>query len=307
MNDLPPDLDALASAFLDDEASLDERALAAGDPALRAEIEERVTQLGAVRALLADVEPAAISTREAHLAAALAAWDRIPEAERTGSLRDVTPRDVDAAAVAGAASVSAPTRRPERRRQRSARWLTAAAAVVAVVAAGGVVARFALTENDDGGQDAGEATADISMSATEASDGADDAGAATELRTEAADAAAPEPSIVGGTFDTGIDDPAPPPESGLVVLTGAEDLRDFAAVAADAPSSPAGVPDVTSAAVDDDTDDEVAQIPDCGFDVVVGPAIYVDVPVVVGIDRDRDRAIAARLDDCVEIASVRLP
>ena len=102
MND---DLTLLASAYLDGDVTADERARVEGDPDVLAEVD----RLRSVRALLGDVATPQISVREAHLAAALGAWERLPEAERSGARRDGTPVGIDAAAVAGAASVTAPT------------------------------------------------------------------------------------------------------------------------------------------------------------------------------------------------------
>ena len=76
--------------------------------------------------------------REAQLAAALDVWERLPEAERTGARRDGTPAGINAAAVAGAATVTAPTPLARRRRGTSTRWLTGAAAALVLVLAGGV-------------------------------------------------------------------------------------------------------------------------------------------------------------------------
>jgi hypothetical protein len=42
-------------------------------------------------------------------------------------------------------------------------------------------------------------------------------------------------------------------------------------------------------------------------DLLVGPAVYGDVPVVVGIDEGNDIAIAYRGETCAEVARVRLP
>lgn len=321
MNDQPLDPDALASAFLDDEVSVDERATVDGDAALRDAIDDRTAQFRAVRALLADVEPAAISTREEHLAAALSAWDRIPDAERTGALRDMTPNDVDAAAVAGAAAVTAPARRSDRRRTTPTRWLTAAAALLAVVGVGGVALRLATDPDssndagvaDESGADATEAPAQIELRSETAEGDQADGGDGGEAGDDAG-AALSDAAPSDGTFDTGIDDAAPPPEDSLVLLLTTDDLADFAAMAvvARADSATPDVPAATSAPVDPDelTPAEQAiaayELPDCDFDIVVGPAMYVDVPVVVGIDESRDIVIAAQIDDCAEVVRTRL-
>ena len=321
MNDTPLDLDALASAFLDDEATVDERAQVSADPQLRRALDERLEQMRAVRALLGDVEPASISTRETHLAEALAAWDRIPEAERTGARRDLTPRDIDGAAAAAAASVTSSSRRRDRGRPTSTRWLTVAAAAVGVLAVGGIVLRFT---GDNAMDDAGSAeesaenfsTEDVS---TEAGDVAADAAGETELRAELSDqddasgsaeqADAPDTAAAdgsAGTLATGVDVAAPPPEDALVLLTNAQDLVDFASAALQAPAA-SDAPAATSAPVDDDELGPAPTFPDCdALDLVVGPAMYRDVAVLVGIDASRDRAIAVRIDDCITVATARL-
>ena len=125
MND-DDDFTLLASAYLDNEVTPDERAHVDADPELLAEVE----RLRTVRLVLADMEPPSITMREAHLAGALDAWDRLPATERTGARRDATPSGIDAAAIAGAASVTAPTPLARRRSGPSTRWLTGAAAAL---------------------------------------------------------------------------------------------------------------------------------------------------------------------------------
>ena len=64
-----------------------------------------------------------------HLSTALDAWDRLPDNERTGALRDSTPTGADGAAAAGVAAMSSPARRTAKRRwAQSPVWLGAAAA-----------------------------------------------------------------------------------------------------------------------------------------------------------------------------------
>lgn len=318
MNDTPLDLDALASAFLDDEATVDERAQVSADPELRRALDERLEQMRAVRALLGDVEPAPISTRETHLAEALAAWDRIPDAERTGTLRDLTPRDIDGAAAAAAASVTSSGRRRERGRPTSTRWLTVAAAAVGVLAVGGIALRFAGEGRDDNDAGSAEEFSTEALS-TEAGDVAADAADQAELRAELSDtddaggsaeqAPAPDGDPADGTsatLATGSDVAAPPPEDALVLLTNAQDLVDFASAALQAPAVSDG-PAATSAPVEDDELGPAPTFPDCdALDLVVGPAMYRDVAVLVGIDASRDRAVAVRIDDCVTVATARL-
>jgi hypothetical protein len=315
MND---DLTLLASAYLDGDVTADERARVESD----AEVLAEVDRLRSVRALLGDVEPQAISIREAQLASALDVWDRLPERERTGARRDATPSGVDAAAVAGAASVTAPTPLSSRRRSgrsTSTRWLTGAAAALVLVLAGGVALQLSSSGSDDDasseetssddGTDAltataaaDEADADLPAPAAESAESAESDGSA-----EAADQATLE-------LDTGIDDVAPPGENaGVNQLDNLTDLADFAAAAVGAPISPDDVPAATSAEGGEDLSEAEtflaeAEFPLClGVDIIVGPAVYIDVPVVVGIDESRDLAIAYRAATCAEVARARLP
>jgi hypothetical protein len=305
MND---DLTLLASAYLDGDVTADERARVENDAEALAEVD----RLRSVRALLGDVEPQAISVREAQLAAALEVWDRLPERERTGARRDGTPAGIDAAAVAGAASVTAPTPLSSRRRSgrgTSTRWLTGAAAALVLVLAGGVALQLSSTGSDDAASsdETSSEEAAEALTATAAADPADsDLPAPAADGAEAADEAAPE-------LDTGIDNAAPPGENvGLDQLDNLTDLADFAAAAVGAPISP-DVPAATSAAGGEDLSEAEtflaeAELPRClGVDIIVGPAVYRDVPVVVGIDESRNLAIAYRAADCTEVAQARLP
>ena len=298
MND---ELTLLASAYLDGDVAADERARVEEDAVAMAEVD----RLRAVRALLGDPEPPAISVRERHLAAAFDAWERLPEAERTGVRRDQTPAGVDAAAAAGAASVTAPTQLNTRRRPTSTRWLTGAAAALVLVLAGGVALQLL---GDD--QDEVESTsADEAVEAEATDDGAVRAGG--DLGADELAPAATSADAAANQLDTGVDDAAPPPEEGgLPQLSNTTDLADFALPAFGAPVAPDGVPDATSATGDlDDIASEVAEAePRClGVDVVIGPAVYVDTVVVVGIDESRNLALAYEPAACTEIARVRLP
>ena len=300
MND---DLTLLASAYLDGDVTADERARVEGDADMLAEVD----RLRSVRALLSDVEPPSISVRESHLATALGAWDRLPETERSGARRDGTPVGIDAAAVAGAASVTAPTTLSARRRTSrtsSTRWLTGAAAALILVLAGGVA--FQLSTNDDTDDAASSADAD----ATEA------LAATGQVDDPAADEVAPAAEALGDArveLDTGIDNAAPPGENvGLDELENLTDLADFASAAVGAPSAP-DVPAATSAPSDEALSEAEtlladAELPRCrGVDIVVGRAMYGGIPVIVGIDEGRNLAIAYRGATCAEVARVRLP
>jgi hypothetical protein len=302
-DDLTDDPTLLASAYLDGDVTDDERARVEGDPELLAEVD----RLRSVRFLLGDVEAQAISVREAQLAMALDVWDRLPAAERTGARRDATPAGIDAAAVAGAASVTAPTPINGRRRTTSTRWLTGAAAALVLVLAGGVALQLGT-----GGDDDSASTDDAGSEATEAltATGPADAPAAVE-RAPAADGQASD--VVAGELDTGVGDPPPPGEDvGLDQLRNLAYLADFASAAVGAPRAP-DVPAATSAATEEELSQAETFLDETGFplclgvDLIVGPAVYGDVPVVVGIDERRNVAIAYRAATCAEVARVRLP
>ena len=310
MND---DLTLLASAYLDGDVTADERARVEADPDLLTEVE----RLRYVKVLLADTEPSPISVRESLLANALDAWDRVPSAERTGALRDATPRTlrrgVDPATAAAAASITAPTSLADRRRATTNRRLLGAAAAIVLVLAGGIVLQTVSFGGDDDSvsQTASEATNPTEVTALESS-----AEAAT-----AADEAAPAPLIPaavattpdgGIELDTGIDNAAPPTETDLEQLNTPEELGIFASDAVGAPQDP-DVPAATSASIDDRLTDSQQAIlelewPLClGADFIVGPARYGTTDVVVGVDESRDLALAYEAEDCREVARARLP
>jgi len=298
MND---DLTLLASSYLDGDVTADERALVEADPNALAEVE----RLRSVRALLGDIEPPTISVREVHLAAALDAWDRLPDAERTGARRGRTLSGIDAAAAAGAASVTSPTPLNNRRRQTSTRWLTGAAAAMVLVLAGGVALQLGSADDSNSSSEAGAELADS------------DAFIATERSGNLADAQlAPTATATDDAvseLDTGGADQPPPGEnSELDQLMNLIDLADFASSAVGAPTA-LDVPTATSATGADDLPKATTSLADTefplclGVDLIVGPAIYGDEPVVVGIDESRNQAIAYRAATCTEVARVRLP
>lgn len=295
----------LASAYLDGDVSADERAQVDRDPELLAEVE----RLRAVRVLLGEPEEPRISIREVHLAAALDAWDRLPDAERSGDKRDPTPAGLRGADVAaGAAIRSTSGRRNPQRRQ--AWWLTAAAAALVVVA-GGAVARVALT-----GSDTDDAASSASAE-TESADAADTASDAAAEEIEGIEELE-EPAALGvdeeldesARLDTSGDGPPPPPDQEAVQqLRTPQDLADFAAPAAAAPVA-ADVPAATSAPVEEATAPQAdgIELPLClGADIIVGPAFYGDTLVVVAIDEGRNLALAYDGDTCTEIARAELP
>lgn len=288
------DLELLASAYLDGDVTPDERGRVEADPELVAEVE----RLRVVRAVLADAEPPALSMRERHLAAALDAWDRLPESERTGTVRDRTP--------AGLVTPPPPTPLAARRQARQRTWMLAAAAGLVVVLGGGIVVSSLL-----GGGDGSDDTDTAAVAETEAPAATD---APTELRAieEGADLAdeilqdapvgAPEPAAVEAESSPIGGAEAPPPELGLIELTSLEELGQFAADALDATT--ADSPPTADAAEDDGTGFDVRQCP--GIDIVVGPASFDGGLVIVGIDQDRNEAVAHTVD-CDEVARALLP
>jgi hypothetical protein len=312
MND---DLTLLASAYLDGDVTAGERARVEADPDVLAEVE----RLRYVRVLLADTEPSPISVRESLLAHALDAWDRIPNAQRTGASRDATPRTlrrgVDPATAAAAASITAPTSLADRRRATTNRRLLGAAAAIVLILAGGIVLQTVSFGSDDDSvsQTAGDATNPTDVGALESADGAEAVTAADEASPSAQiPAAAASGPDDGAQLDTGIDNAAPPTETDLEQLSTPEELAIFASDAIGAPRDP-DVPAATSAPIDDRLTDSQQAIlelewPLClGADYVVGPARYGTTDVVVGVDESRELALAYEAEDCREVARARLP
>jgi hypothetical protein len=301
---------ALASAYLDGELDRDGCTEVEANPLLLAEVE----RLRHVRAILSDIEPASISLREQHLAAALDAWDNLPEGQRRGD--DPTP-----GSLITAAPVSSLDQR-RRARQRRNRLLTAAAAVVVV--AGGVAV---VASSDFGGTDSDSTSAQQTDLADEVADPLDDLALdagnefgsleqATEPLAEAPQALADEAADSAGADAVAaapVGGPeAPPREDDLDVLESRDDLAAFAAFALD-------VPDVTSDGTDstealeeraesaDAETESIDPVPSCGFDIVAGPALYQGQPVVVAVDLRRSLAIAYLAIDCSVIDRAPLP
>ncbi|RLE24140.1 MAG: hypothetical protein DRJ50_05070 [Actinobacteria bacterium] len=325
MND---DLTILASAYLDGTATSDQRAQVESNEDLLAEVERQRL----VRALLADADPPSISLREQHLAAALGAWDRLPETERVAAIRDTTPSGLDPATAAAAATISTPppTSLADRRRSKSTGWIIGVAAVLALVVAGGVVLQsISLGSDDDSASSAIVATDDTvpepNSSTAIAGDAAEElqrdlessAGAATAASDTASDEIETDAAFAEeeGGFD--IDPEAPPQGSDLEMLSTREQLGIFASDAIGAPISPSFPvsTDAASAPESNDGDLSVAEqaieafeFPLCGgADYVVGPAEYRGEPVVVGVDESLNLAIAYRALDCRVIVRASLP
>jgi hypothetical protein len=297
------DLTPLASAYLDGEATVDEVAQIERDAEMLVEVE----RLRQVRAVVGDVDPMPISVREAHLAAALDTWDRLPATERDGSQLGALAAGVDPIAAAGVSSISAPaTSSRARRTSRSNGWVLAAAASLVVLLAGGLTLR-SLTGDDGESDTAGEiTTVSTPSNGSAAASGAD------------ADTTDPslEPSEAISDPDTGTDEStegAPPPEDDLEELGNPEQLGVYASDAVGEDGTvitEAVVPPIedaaprTSAAPAETTSD----FPLCaGADYVVGPATYQGTFVVVGIDTDNNVAIAYLPTNCAVVAQAQLP
>jgi len=311
------DLTSLASAYLDGDLDAADRARVESTPELLTEVD----RLRQIRAVLADLPEVSISARERHLAQAFDAWERLPEQERTGALRDGTPSGLDAAAVAGAAAVSTrrrTSRRAGRRGVHSSMWLAAAAAGLVIVLAGGLLLRSANIDSDD--DTVAESSSDAAGEQTSSADTQVPAVAAatlaeSEVQRAAADGTEAAPSENASDVATDLEAEAPPSDTGeLVELLTPDDLADFAAAAIDAPASgdlPEGATVITDNAPPDTADDPAStefSLPEClGADVVVGLANYQGQTVVVGLDVSRDLALAYLADGCVRIASASLP
>lgn len=331
------DSDALASLYLDGEADAAQVARVEGDPALLDEV-ERLRQVRAV--LGATTEPPPISVREAHLAGALDVWDRMSGAERSGESAPSSGMD---AAAAAAISTPATSSLDDRRRRStgrsagsggSARWLLGAAAALVLLAGAGIFAR-GLSGGSDDSTETADVAADAPLAAQNeveevadraadeavgdadtlvfdaveegevaSTDDRDTTSADDEFATElAGDSAAT--ATDGGAA---VDDPGAPvadsgTEVGLDSLATPAELADFAAIAYYAQSElPAPNDDIEPPFPTCET--ELAPL---RSDVVAGPALYRDRPVIVAVDdRDAPQAIAYTTE-CELVAQVRLP
>lgn len=325
----------LASAYLDGEVTPDERALVEASDDVLAEVE----RLRRVRAVVAaDVQPAAVSTRESQLAAALDVFDQL---------------GAGAPAASAVAPMSAGRARRARRTRAGggdrARIVLGVAAGLVIVAGAGAVIRGVIVstdETDDVAEapadepaeesgigpseddimaelegdntnddpsldfDPGEVAADVTReeAAEELSGGfAEDAEAPTDEAFADAPTAAAEAEPDDAGVEQAVDDadelPAaedPPPDADIVELLTEEDLADFAAPAAYAPDS-VGVDDALTFSPCD------AERPGgLGIDRLAEPALVGGEVFDVGIDLDEGRAYVFR-DDCSVVLAATLP
>lgn len=298
------DLILLASAYLDGEATPDERALVEADPSLLEEVE----RLRTARTALLDAggfERPGDDAREAAIAAALTAWD-FAAFEPTGSTAGSSP-----------AVSSGPTVVPfVRRHSYSARWLAAAAAFAAVAALGVVVAQFGGREGSDDSAAFDAATADTELSAESRTEfeqiespagtdgallsGGDDS--ADEATPDAAAQAASDADVAGA-----VDAPSAAPEetaaleSAAVPEASLESPEELGVFAADAK---------TAAENDLERDTLARPCREAEFDEIdtyVATGTYLGRPVVIGIDDERGRAFAVDPDTCEIVAEAPLP
>jgi hypothetical protein len=339
--DSEPDTTLIASAYLDDEATTDERALVETSP----DALDEVRRFGDVRTVLAGTAPdVSLSERENHLATALDVWSRTSNGERDG---ESLPRG----SIDRAATTTGSTRRSSKRKRGSrgsadgfgaSQWFLSAAAVLVVVAGGAAIVRGILA--DEG---VGENVA-LDSAATEAPAGVEDNDAleAAEVEGEnvGSDAVLPEDQIEGEAFEDGsgdtavfderaesddaVDDsamddsamgdeameesaataadepagddvpedavqPSPAPEDDLAELTTRDDLAEFAALV---------IPAIGDGPVDSTDIDAESPFETCvvrlDIDEVAGFARYRGVEVTVGVDLNRNVAIAY-VDDAV--------
>jgi hypothetical protein len=179
-----------------------------------------------------------------------------------------------------------------------------------LVVAGAVVVRFAGSTDSDDSADTAELAESSAAESTDAAGALADDGAGDSASDEAAPESATDAAVDEDVrLDTGVDEPPPPlEEEVLQQLLTPQDLADFAAPALGAPQAP-DVPAATSAPVEAELAPSAigVELPLClSADIVVGPALYGDTLVVVGIDAGRNLALAYVGETCTEIARAEL-
>jgi len=254
----------LANAYLDGEATADERALVEADAELLAEL----PRLRNARAALGDVEPPNPAARESAIAAALAVFD-----ERTSV----------AAAAGSPATRAAPTNvvpLERRRRLRRLQGLSAAAAAIVIVGGG-----FAITQRD-GGDDSARDTADEQSSVVvldaPLTTPPDDAGAATDA------GAAPDSDAAPGGTDQSMSAIAP----STVAAGTAATANQAAADAADPAATPAAADVDATSAVDAETAEVESESPADAAAPPSAAAPMTTVPARLVVVRDDEDLVA---------------
>jgi hypothetical protein len=300
MSDLTDDPTFLASVYLDDEATRDERALVETSPETLGEVE----RLGRVRTVLAaTVEPVSLAEREGHLAAALDVWERMSIGDGTGEVTPAGGVDAAAAAALTTARSSSSGRRgrgSKRSGWASSPWLLGAAAALVVVAGVGAVLRGGVgSGNDDASPLATEPNAALEAQSAEATDRAPaDQGADAPTADPAADEqpasteSSSEADLSAQATGAGTGDPGS--EAPLVRLESTDDLAAFAAAASGAEG------ESTDSFENGSCEDRLS------IDLIVDVAFFEDTPVTVGIDLPESIAVAYTTDDCTVVAQTPL-
>ena len=320
----------LASVYVDDAATADERALVETST----DSLDEVARFTLVRTVLAATAPIApLSEREGQLAAALDVWDRMSDSERSG---EATPSSgIDAAA---AAAVTTPTSRARRNRPNRAgrrsslsasQWLLgAAAALVAIGGVGAVVRSIVADDSSDSTESAAPpaaADAQSELDALDVEEGREVAGenvgdeldpSVSDLSDRAADQGLfPADDAMADTTSTdaagqagsadpppGDAQPAPAPDDGLVTINDPTDLGIYASLA---------IPTLRDdAPVTTDVDFEApfgTCARDLGLEQILEPVVYRGTEVVVGVDLGNDIVVAFTADDCGVVERVPLP
>jgi hypothetical protein len=319
MSDLTDDPTLLASAYLDNEATPDERALVETSAELLAEVE----RLGRVRTVLgATGEPISLAAREAHLAAALDVWGRMTEIDGTGDTPAPGLDDVAAAALSTPRSSSGDRRGSKRSGLASSPWILGAAAALVLTAGVGAVFLGGRGSSDDSNTalapadvvvdesavtDAASRAADAEPETTSAAlDDVSTAGApeSQELATEESTAAAGDfgdrTSTEAPTATPFVDSDVAPGEVEVVKLESIDDLATFASSAVfsfDGEPIPA----------DDDWEPEAGSCEaKLGIERRVDVALYIDTLVNVGVDLEDLVAYAYNDEDCSIVARTAL-
>lgn len=295
----PFDSDELASAYLDDEATPDERVTVEADAGLLA----RVEAFRAVRTELGlDVSLVDAAERESALAAALAVF----------AARSAAPDE--AAAVSPPADFAVAAERAAARRRRPARWWKPVAAV-AGAAAIGVAAISGVSNLSASDDDA--TTAEVPAASEPAPDQAD-AERATAADEESSGGGAP--ATIGEIDDAASAEAGPLSEStaapaeqlpmtsdGSAVIDSTEQLAAYAAELADglAPSDATTMTETTAAAAQAGTDD--AGCPELG--VWVATVTWQGEPgeLYVATSDSGERVATVAGVDCGALVSVPLP
>ncbi len=339
MSELNDDQSLLASVYLDGEATREERAQVAASPELLAEVEA----LSQVRTVLgATTQPPSLSSREAHLAAALDVFERMGDGERLGEATPAGGVDAAAAAAVTTPLSSSDTGRHRRPQRAPARWLLGAAAAGIFVIGGAIVVRGITSESSNDSDFEASAPAESNALESEV-----EAVEAIEADSVLGEEGAPEPAASDlsdaaySEAETGADGGLFPSEARADGDAGADEAMEEEAAdveTADAPEPPVAAEEVSPPAEIDlvmlDNTEDLADFatfalrgvgtgpsvpePDIDFEPLPGScdeqfnvqeragfASYQGLQVQVGIDVV-NRIAYAYTDACVEVARVAL-